>query len=342
MSPERRQITKRSPSRMDTVTSTNGSLTTLQRSPPTKIQNVRFDSSSTPRSYLNEARERLAGKKRGRSPQAFQQSVDRLVSSTNQKYLQQQILSPPFPFQQQQHDYISQYYAQEEEPPIDYPMDSDDDEQLKRSYIYNRSLITNRTHTQIMKNVNKSLIDRSYLSDSNRSKQLEQNVNRYLRFIENQSLQRELNYDLIRCFSSTYLDDLRREENRHNQTRMNMRSYTYEDIQDIHMSPILESYKMKRAIDKERRVRISMSYDGQITSSTPTSSIGAGYLSPLLSSYSPIMTGSLTENIDVQSGGFETDRRSQKSHISVRISLFLHPYINSLLHNLSFYLYQHL
>jgi hypothetical protein len=304
---------------MDTVTSTNGSLSTLRRSPPAKVQNVRFDPSSTPRSYLNEARERLAGKKRGRSPQAFQQSVDRLVSSTNQKYLQQQILSPPMPFPHQQQNYISQYYAQEEdEPPIDYPIDSDDDEQIKRSYIYNRGLNTNRTHTQIMKNVNKSLIDRNYLSETNRTKQLEQNVNRYLRFIENQSLQRELNHDLIRCFSSTYLDDLRREENRHFQTRLNMRSYTYEDIQDIHMSQALEAYKMKKAIDREKRLRLSMSFDGQITSSTPTSSIGAGHLSPLLSLYSPIMTGSLNENIDAQSGGFEPDRRSQKSHISVR------------------------
>ncbi|CAF4705856.1 unnamed protein product, partial [Rotaria sp. Silwood1] len=314
-SPEHRQTTKRSPVRMDTITSTNGSLSTLRRSPPNKIQNVRFDPSSTQRSYLDEARERLAGKKRGRSPQAFQQSVDRLVSSTNQKYLQQQqILSPPIPFQQQ-HDYISQYYAQEE-PPIDYPMDSDDDEQQKRPFIYNRGLNTNRTHTQIMKNVNKSLLDGNYLADVNRIKQLDQTFHRYLRSLENQSLQRELNYDLIRCFSSTYLDDLRREENRNFQTRSNMRSYTYEDIQDIHMSPTLEAYKMKRAIDRERRLRLSTSFDGQITSSTPTSSIGAGLLSPLLSSHSPIMTGSLNENMDVQSGGFETDRRSQKSHTS--------------------------
>jgi hypothetical protein len=101
-----------------------------------------------------------------------------------------------------------------------------------------------------------------------------------------------------------------------------MRSYTYEDIQDIHMSQALEAYKMKKAIDREKRLRLGMSFDGQITSSTPTSSIGAGHLSPLLSSYSPIMTGSLNENIDAQSGGFEPDRRSQKSHISVRRIFF--------------------
>ncbi|CAM2717941.1 unnamed protein product [Rotaria socialis] len=313
-SPEHRHPTKRSPTRMDTITSTNGSLSTLRRSPPNKVQNVRFDPSTTSRSYLDEARERLAGRKRGRSPQAFQQSVDRLVSSTNQKYLHQQIFSPPISSQHK--PYVSQYYAQEE-PPIDYPIDSDEDEpQQKRSPFYSRGLNTNRTHTQIMKNVNKSLIDGNYLSDANRIKQLDQNFNRYLRSLENQSLQRELNHDLIRCFSSTYLDDLRREENRNIQTRSNMRSYTYEDVQDIHMSPALESFKMKRAIDRERRLRLSTSFDGQITSSTPTSSLGAGILSPLLSTYSPIMTGSLNENIDAQSGGFDTDRRSQKSHTS--------------------------
>jgi hypothetical protein len=305
---------------MDTVTSTNGSLSTIRRSPPTKAQNVRFESSKS-RSYLDTAREMLAEKQRGRSPEGLKQSVDRLVSSTNQKYFQPQILSPSIPYQQ--HDYISQYYAQEEEePPIDYPIDSDDDEPSKRSYLYNRGLNTNRVHGQIMKNVNKSLIDRNYLSETNRTKQLEQNVNRYLRFIENQSLQRELNHDLIRCFSSTYLDDLRREENRHVQTRQTMRSYTYEDIQDIHMSPVLEAYKMKRAFDREKRLRSSMSIDGQITSSTPTSSIGPGYLSPLLSSYSPMMTGSYNENADAQSGGFDMDRRSQRSHMTVRIIFF--------------------
>jgi hypothetical protein len=139
---------------------------------------------------------------------------------------------------------------------------------------------------------------------------------------ENQALQRELNHDLIRCFSSTYLDDLRREENRHFQTRLHPRSFTYEDVQDIHMPPILEAYRMKAAVDRERRVRLTHSFEGHMTSSTPTSSLGAGQFSPLLSLSSPVMTGSLTENMDAQSGGFEMDRRSQKSHPSVGIYLF--------------------
>ena len=335
-SPDRRQGTKRSPTRMDTVTSTNGSLSNIRRSPLNKVQNVRFDPSSTlsnsnagtPRSYLSEARERLAVKRRGQSPQAFQKSVDRLVSSTNQKYLHQQILSPPVPFHQPSFDYVSQYYAQEEEPPIDYLMDSDDDEHPQRrssSTPYARGLNTNRTHTQIMKNVNKSLIDRNYHTNANRMKQLDQTVRNHLRSIENQALQRELNHDLIRCFSSTYLDDLRREENRHFQTRLHPRSFTYEDVQDIHMPPILEAYRMKTAVDRERRVRLTNSFEGHMTSSTPTSSLGAGQFSPLLSLSSPLMTGSLIENMDAQSGGFEIDRRSQKSHPSVRIDFVAPP-----------------
>lgn len=319
-SPDRRSSARPSPTRLDTVTSTNGSLSTLRRSPPNKVQNVRFDPTSTQRSYLNEARERLAGKKRGQSPQAFQKSVDRLVSSTQPKYRQQQIFSPPLPFQQQQTtDYVSQYYANQDEPPIDYPMDSDDEEaddlRKQASNIYNRDL--NRTHDQIMKNVNKSLIDRTYLSDTNRFKQLDQRVRSYLRSIENQALQRELNHDLIRCFSSSYLEDLRREENRHLQTRSHLRAYTYEDVQDIHMPSVLEAYRMRHAVDRERRARLTNIIDGAMTSSTQTSSLGPGVFSPLLSLSSPVMTPSLTENIDAQSGGFEIDRRGTKSQSSV-------------------------
>ena len=287
-SPEHRHIDKRSPTRMDTVTSTNGALSNLPHSPPSKLQNVRFDPQApvsgygTQRSYLNEARAHLERKKRGRSP-----------------------------------PYHSPYFASPDEPPVDY--ESDDDEPSKLSLSNSRGLHTNRTHTQIMKNVNKSLIDHNYLSHTNRTKQLDQNVRRHLRSIENQALQRELNLDLIRCFSSAYLHDLRREENRHYQTRINMRSYTYEDIQDIHMPSVLENYRMKAAVDRERRHRLTTSFDGHIPSSTPTSSIGAGRLSPLYSFSSPVMTGSLNENMDVQSGGFDIDRRSQKSYTSVSV-----------------------
>ncbi len=124
----------------------------IMNCPPSKrAQNVRFDLSSklpsTSRSYLTEARERLGGKL-GQSPQSFQISGDRLVSSTNRKY-RQQIISPPLPFQhQQQHSYVGQYYAPEEAPPVDYLKDNDDGELQKPSLICNHGLSTNRTRRQ--------------------------------------------------------------------------------------------------------------------------------------------------------------------------------------------------
>ena len=116
-----------------------------------------------------------------------------------------------------------------------------------------------------MKSVNKSLIDRNYRIDKTRLKSFEQNVRRYLRLYENQCLQRELHYDLIRCFSSSYLNDIRREEIRHAHTRTQKNSYTYEDIQDIHVPTILEAYKMKTAIDREKHHSSGSSFIGSST-----------------------------------------------------------------------------
>jgi hypothetical protein len=221
-------------------------------------------------------------------------------------------------------NYISQYYANEDEPPVDYPMDSDeddrDDDRPKRlsSILYQRGLHTNHTHNQIMKNVNKSLIDRNYLPDSNRLKQLDQHVRVYMRSIENQTLQRELNHDLIRCFSSAYIHDLRREDNRHLQARNHPRSFTYEDIQDIHMPSVLEAYRMKTAVDREQRVRLNHSFDARVTSSTPTSSIAAGQMSPLISLSSPLMARSFIDNADAHAARSEVDRQLQRSQTSVR------------------------
>jgi hypothetical protein len=63
---------------------------------------------------------------------------------------------------------------------------------------------------------------------------------------------------------------------------------------------------MKTTIDREKHHRLTRSLDV----------ITTGQLSPISSSaYSPIMIGSLHENMNTQSGGFETDRRS---HTSVR------------------------
>jgi hypothetical protein len=265
----------------------------IKRSSTDKSLSVRFQSSSlttTGDSTLNQARKRLPRKRDYYSIESLDKSVDRLVSSVNKKYGQQQTITPST---SSSLDYISQYYAKGDEPSIE-----SDYEQQK--FYYNLS--TNRTHTQIMKSVNKSLIDRNYQIDRNRLKHFEQNVRRYLRLFENQSLQRELNYDLIRCFSTSYLHDLRQEEIRQNRIRSHMRSYTYEDIQDIQVPSILEAYKMKTAIDREKHQRLQSSFITEQLS--PGSSSG----------YSPLMVGSLSENMDTQSGGFDTDR---KSHTSV-------------------------
>ncbi|CAF1006180.1 unnamed protein product [Adineta steineri] len=283
--------------RMDTTTSTNGLLSILK---PTDKSAVR--------SYLNEARERLSVKRSIQSPESLEKSVDRLVSSVNKKYRQQQQSQIPSTSTTTSLSYISQYYAKEEEPFNNDSIEYDNEQQRLYS-----SLNTNRIHTQIMKNVNKSLLDRNYQTDKNRFKNFEQNIRRYLRLYENQSLQRELNYNLIRCFSSSYLDDLRREEFRHNQTRNHIYSYTYEDIQDIYVPSILEAYKMKTSVDRERSHRLQSSLTtGQLS---PTSSFG----------YSPIMIGSSNENMDTQLGTLETDLRSYASNsqtpANVRLSV---------------------
>lgn len=314
------------PTRIDTITSTNGSISNIRRSPPNKIQNVRFDPTSTglndnattPRSYLTEARERLASTKRGQSPQAFQRSVDRLVSSTHQKYLQQN-LSPQASSYSPSIDYVSQYYyANDGEPPVDYPMDSDEDEKRLSTINCNRGLYNNGAHTKIMKNVHKSLIDRNYLNDVELERKLQSRVRNYLRSLENQALQRELSHKLIRCFSASYLNELQCEESRRLNLRRDMRSFSYEDIQDIHMPTKFDAYRMKSEIVRVRRDRsLTTSFDGQLTSPTPTSSLAAGQYSPLLSVSSPNMTRSLNDQFDAQSIGFETDRRPMKSHSSV-------------------------
>ena len=281
--------------RMDTVTSTNGLLSLIKRLPTDKPPTVHFEPSvisSSTRTYLKEVRERLSGQRTG---QSFERSVDRLVSSVNKNYGQPSSKSSPLTSSSS--NYITQYYARGDQPPRSF--DSDDDIE-KFSYRLN----INRTHTQIMKTVNRSLIDRTYHSDGNRLKRFEQNVHRYLRLLENQGLQRELNYDLIRCFSSSYLNDLRQEDFRRHHIRSQSHAYTYEDIQDIQNPSVLEAYKMRTKVDRERYQRAQ-------------SSVSTGPYSPISSSgYSPVMMGSLTEHVDTHSSTLDTDGRSMTTHSS--------------------------
>ena len=125
VSPEYRQST-----RMDTVTSTNGSLSLLKRPPRDRSPTVHFEPishSTTTRSYLTEARVRLSGKRRIPAPESLEKSVDRLVSSVNKKYGQQQHISSPTSTSSL--SYISQYYAKKDEPSTYCSIGSDDEPQ---------------------------------------------------------------------------------------------------------------------------------------------------------------------------------------------------------------------
>ena len=293
--------------RLDTVTSTNGLLSLIKRLPTDKTPTVHFEPSvisSSTRTYLKEIRGRLSTGRMGGSSESFERSVDRLISSVNQNYGQRSsktssLTSPS----SSSSNYISQYYAREDHPVRAF---DSDDEHEKFAYRLN----INRTHTQIMKTVNRSLIDRTYHSEGNRRKYFEQNVHRYLRFLRSQSLQRELNYDLIRCFSSSYLHDLRQEDVRRQQIRSQHRAYTYEDIQDIYNPSILEAYQMRTTIDRERHPRTH-------------SSLSTGQYSPGSSSgYSPVMTRSSSDRVDTDRQStttmtYSSPSRRHASHVDV-------------------------
>jgi len=233
-----------SPTRMDTTTSTNGSSSLLKTS---KSPTVRFDPIST-RPPLKQNIESL------------KTSVDRLVSSVNKKYPHQPSSSSAAATttNSMSYDYISQYYGQHSIP---------------------SNFNTNRTHTNIMKTVNQSLLDHTYHHDRTRLKKFDHFVRYYLRLYEQQILQHELNYNLIRCFSSSYLHDLRQEHNRENHLRSRQQSYTYEDIQDLSNPSQFEAYRLKTSIQREK----TFEQFSSISSS---------------SDYSPIMVQSSTEKPD--------------------------------------------
>ncbi|CAF4525288.1 unnamed protein product [Rotaria socialis] len=102
----------------------------------------------------------------------------------NQKYRQQQQPMKLLSSNSSSLNYISQYYAKKDKPISDDSLEIDDKQKRLHS-----SVNTNRIHTQIIKNLHKSLIDRNYQSDKNRLIYFEQNVRRYLRSYENQTLQ---------------------------------------------------------------------------------------------------------------------------------------------------------
>ena len=85
-------------------------------------------------------------------------------------------------------------------------------------------------------------------------------VRKTLRRIEKKALERDLDLDLIRSFSCGHLADLRKEDIKYTNMRIkrtttNLNSFSTEDIDDLYMPKSLETYKLKMAIEKERKGR---------------------------------------------------------------------------------------
>ncbi len=116
---------------------------------------------------------------------------------------------------------------------------------------------------KILKTINKSLLSSELTGINLTMLKLDDHVRKTLKRIEKTALERDLENDLIRSFSCNHLNDLRREDikysnlkkratSRHQVKQHLHRSYTTEDIQDIYMPKVLEAYKLKLAIEKEK------------------------------------------------------------------------------------------
>ena len=114
---------------------------------------------------------------------------------------------------------------------------------------------------KILKTINKSLLSSELSGIDLNMLKLNDHVRRSLKRVEKRALERDLEHDLIRSFSCSHLIDLRREDIKY--TNMKRRaskwnSYSLEDIADLHMPKMLESYKLKVALEKERQLRASL------------------------------------------------------------------------------------
>ncbi|CAF0724403.1 unnamed protein product [Brachionus calyciflorus] len=113
----------------------------------------------------------------------------------------------------------------------------------------------NSLKNKILKAINKSLLSSEMTGIDLNILKLNDCVRRTLKRIEKRALERDLEHDLIRSFSCSHLADLRKEDIKY----MNMRirntfySYSTEDIEDLYIPRILENYKLKLAVEKERK-----------------------------------------------------------------------------------------
>lgn len=115
---------------------------------------------------------------------------------------------------------------------------------------------------KILKTINKSLLSTELTGIDLNLLKLKDYTRKITKRIEKRALERELEHDLIRSFSCGHLFDVRREDLRHTNMRINKHSagqrtgvlsYTTEDVVDLYMPKMLEAYKLKMAIERERR-----------------------------------------------------------------------------------------
>ena len=110
---------------------------------------------------------------------------------------------------------------------------------------------------KILKTINKSLFSTELTGIDLNMLKLNDNYKKILRKIEKRALERELDHDLIRSFSFNHLADLRKEDIRYSNMRLNSaslkNSYTTDDIQDLYMPKMLENYKLKIATQKNAK-----------------------------------------------------------------------------------------
>ena len=124
---------------------------------------------------------------------------------------------------------------------------------------------------KILKTINRSLFSTELTGIDLNMLKLKDNFQRTLRKIEKKALERELEHDLIKSFSFNHLADLRKEDIKYSNMRLNSalfkNSYTTEDVQDLYMPKMLENYKLKVAIQKNAKNYGRMS--GSSSFSTP-------------------------------------------------------------------------
>jgi len=118
---------------------------------------------------------------------------------------------------------------------------------------------------KILKTINKSLLSSELTGIDLNMLKLNDHVRKTSRRVEKKALERDLELDLLRSFSCNHLADLRREDIRYNNLRLNrhttnFNSFTAEDILDLYMPKSLETYKLRQAIQKEKKIQHTSAY----------------------------------------------------------------------------------